>query len=118
MRKDLIAAHELAAEKHDLEYFKGVLRDFQEALTQATAERDAKRQEKEAAAKKKADKAKRKSTASEAAAASDEAAEDVEMEDADDSGELDPEEPKKASKKRKAEDGANVRASTWEATIG
>lgn len=106
LRKDLQEARMLASEKHDLDYYKGILRDFQEQQLAAIAEREAK---KAAADKKKASgKTKKKSTLSEVAV---DDGEDVDLEDADASGELDPEEPKKASKKRKAEDGSSV--SLW-----
>ena len=74
MRKDLYAAHQLAAEKHDLDYFKDILKNFMEA-------READRAAKEAAkAEKKAKKAaaKKKDTYSKAVVES----EDVQMADA------------------------------------
>ena len=104
MRKDLHAAHLLAAEKHDLDYFKQILKNFME---QRAAELEAKEAAKEAAkAAKKASKAKRQSkvTVQEGG--------DVEM--ADTAAEPDPEEaetagtekPKKSKKRTAEEDGA------------
>jgi hypothetical protein len=98
MRKDLFAAHQLAAERHDLDYFKEILKNFMEA-------RAAEIEAKEAAkAAKKASKAKRKSKP--AADAVDD--EDVEMADApaeaeseDAGGEASGAEKPKKIKKRK-----------------
>jgi hypothetical protein len=100
MRKDLHAAHLLAAERHDLDYFKEILKSFME---QRAADLEAKEAAKEAAkAAKKANKEKRKSTK---VVVEDE---DVEMGDAPleaDSEEVDAEltgaEKPKKSKKRK-----------------
>ena len=72
IRKDLYAAHVLAAEKHDLDYFKDILQNFMEA-------RQAEIEAKEAAkAAKKASKDKRRSKA----AVDDEEDADIEMHDA------------------------------------
>lgn len=101
MRKDLHAAHVLAAEKHDLDYFKEILKSFMEA-------RQAEAEAKEAAkAAKKASKAKRQSKV----------IEDVDVEMADAPAEPDSEtaelettssEKPKKSNKRKAEEDAAV----------
>lgn len=71
MRKDLQAAHELAAENYDLDYYKGVLQQFQEELIEKQKAAEAKAA---AASTPKASKKKAKVTADE----------DVEMEDVDD----------------------------------
>ncbi|KAJ5306683.1 hypothetical protein N7508_005698 [Penicillium antarcticum] len=85
--KQLISAYKVAAEGHDLQYFKNLLNDHQAAIDQEEAEAEAEKAEKEAAkAAKDAKKGKRKSKGAET---------DVEMEDADDS------KKSKASKKRK-----------------
>ncbi|KAI0104814.1 hypothetical protein GGR51DRAFT_220832 [Nemania sp. FL0031] len=89
MRKDLQAAHLLAAEGHDLDYYKNVLREFEE-------QRLAKAEAKKTKAK----------TPKKASKAADEDG-DVDMDDAeDDAGE--PAEKKAKSKKRKAEDENNA----------
>ncbi|RYC63713.1 hypothetical protein CHU98_g2484 [Xylaria longipes] len=85
MRKDLQAAHVLAAEGHDLDYYKSVLREFEEQRL-AKAE-----------AKKSKPKTPKKSTK-----AADEEG-DVDMDDIEDEAE-EPAEKKPKSKKRKAED--------------
>ncbi len=90
MRKDLQAAHKLAAENHPLQYFKGVLQEFQEDLL-------AKQKAKEAKAATPSKKKKK-----EAEEAEDE---DEEMADADDGTEG---KEKKSSKKRKAEENIEV----------
>lgn len=83
--KSLWNAYEVASEEHDLDYFKGVLRDAEKARQEEIQ----KKEEAEAKKLEKKDKNKRKSTA---AAVDD----DVEMEDADGDGDA-----KKKSKKRK-----------------
>jgi len=105
MRKDLHAAHLLAAEKHDLDYFKQILKNFME---QRAAELEAKEAAKAA---KKASKAKRQSKA----AVDEQEDGDVDMADAPaepDSEEAEAEatssEKPKKGKKRKAEDDAAV----------
>jgi len=101
MRKDLYQAHKLAAEKHDLEYYKQVLLDFE---AQRAAEAEAKAAAKAAKeANKSSGKSKKKTKAS--TEAGEEENEDVEMADAE--GDLDVDEgadekKPKASKKRKA----------------
>lgn len=101
-RKDLHAAYQLAAEKHDLAYYKTVLQEFQE---QRQAENEAKAA---AQAAKKASKGKRKSKA----IVSDEGDEDAEMVDA--AAEANPEDgdvvgkEKLKSKKRKADEESNT----------
>ncbi|TRX93900.1 hypothetical protein FHL15_005282 [Xylaria flabelliformis] len=89
MRKDLQAAHLLAAEGHDLDYYKNVLREFEEQRL-AKAE-----------AKKSKVKTPKKSTK-----AADEEG-DVDMDDVEDAAE-EPVEKKPKTKKRKAEDENNV----------
>lgn len=71
MRKDLLAAHELAAENHDLDYYKGVLQQFQQELIEKQKAAEAKAA---AAATPKASKKKSKATVDE----------DVDMDDIDD----------------------------------
>jgi len=88
--KQLIAAYQVAAEGHDLQFFKDMLVDHAKALQEDEELRKAKASEKAAKAEKK----KRKSSA--AAAADDE---DAEMDDVD----VDVAETKKSSKKRKKE---------------
>lgn len=87
--KALLAAYQVAAEGHDLQYFKTML-DEHAAAMQADIEAKEARDAEKAAKAAKADKKRRKSEAK--------ADEDVDMEDAD----ADPE-PKKSSKKRKKE---------------
>jgi hypothetical protein len=96
MRKDLAGAHILAEEAHDIEYYKQVLREFQEAKI---ADQEAK------AARAKAKKEKSQSKKVEQA----EPDEDVEMADADAPEEAEEVEVKKSkTKKRKAEDEVAV----------
>ncbi|RFU32042.1 hypothetical protein B7463_g4319, partial [Scytalidium lignicola] len=101
MRKDLLAAHKLAAEKHDLNYFKELLKNFEE-------QRQAELEAKEAAkAAKKSSKAKRKSKAG----GDGEGEEDVEMPDAPaepDSDGADEDGKKTKNKKRKADEDPNT----------
>lgn len=89
MRKDLQAAHVLASEGHDLDYYKNVLREFEE-------QRLAKAEAKKSKAK----------TPKKSSKAADEDG-DVDMDDVEDeAGE--PTEKKPKSKKRKAEDENSV----------
>ncbi|RWA12433.1 hypothetical protein EKO27_g2674 [Xylaria grammica] len=89
MRKDLQAAHLLAAEGHDLDYYKNVLREFEE---QRLAKAEAKK------SKAKTPKKSNKTTDDDG---------DVDMEDIEgEAGE--PAEKKSKSKKRKAEDENNA----------
>jgi hypothetical protein len=100
MRKDLYQAHKLAAEKHDLAYYKQVLLDFQ---AQREAENEAKAAAKAAKeASKSSSKSKKKAKAETDAA--EEQNEDVEMADAEGDLDVDGAEEKKSkpSKKRKA----------------
>lgn len=102
VRKDLYAAHQLAAEKHDLDYFKQILKSFME---QRAADLQAKEAAKEAAkAAKKASKTKKQSKAA--------AQEDGDIEMADAPAEADSEgaeaagdKPKKSKKRKAEEDG-------------
>ncbi|KAI1423966.1 hypothetical protein F5Y12DRAFT_754947 [Xylaria sp. FL1777] len=89
MRKDLQAAHLLAAEGHDLDYYKNVLREFEEQRL----------------AKAEAKKSKTKTPKKSAKATDDDG--DVEMEEVEDGAE-EPTEKKFKSKKRKAEDDNNA----------
>lgn len=106
MRKDLAAAHQLAAEQHDLDYFKEILKNFVEARAAEAAAKEAAR-----AAKK----ASKKATPKKSKAIPD-ADGDIDMADAigePDDEELDvtgSEKPAK-SKKRKPEDDAEVNIS-------
>ncbi|KAL4739013.1 hypothetical protein BDV11DRAFT_127061 [Aspergillus similis] len=85
--KSLVAAYNVAAENHDLAYFKNMLADHQAAIQQEEEEREAQEAAKAAAkAAKESKKNKRKSM---------EIRDDVEMEDADE------EKQPKSSKKRK-----------------
>lgn len=102
-QKQLIAAYKVAAEGHDLQYFKSLLADHQRAIQQeaeereaAAAEKAALKAEKEAAkeAAKEEKKKKRKSVAAET--------EDVEMADAEEG------DKKAKPKKRKKEAGSDV----------
>ncbi|KAI1416000.1 hypothetical protein F5Y13DRAFT_141011 [Hypoxylon sp. FL1857] len=95
MRKDLQNAHLLAAEQNSLEYYKNVLREFEE---QRLAKLEAK--------KAKASKTPKKAKAVEEAVADED--EDVEMADAEEGGEEEPVEKKPKSKKRKAEDDSST----------
>jgi hypothetical protein len=93
MSKSLQQAYAIAAEGHDLDFYKQVLADFQEESARLEAEAQAKKEEAEAKAAAKADKdakAKDKKKKSRKSKAADE--DDVEMEDA---------EAPKSSKKRK-----------------
>lgn len=96
--KDLWGAYEVAAEEHDLEYFKGMLVEHEKNIIQLREEESAKEQKKAEAAEKKA---KRKSAGTAAA----DAEGDVTMEDA--ASEDAPKKPKKTPK-RKADKEAEV----------
>ncbi|KAI0022190.1 hypothetical protein F4780DRAFT_206470 [Xylariomycetidae sp. FL0641] len=95
MRKDLQNAHLLAAEHHDLEYYKNMLREFAEQK----AEKEAR-----AAERKNKKTPKKASKAAESAAADEDG--DLEMPDADDDEAESSD--KKKSKKRKAEEESNT----------
>ncbi|KAI5923274.1 hypothetical protein F4810DRAFT_213734 [Camillea tinctor] len=88
MRKDLQSAHQLAAEQNDLNYYKNVLREFEE---QRLAKLEAKNNKKKTPKKGKAPEA------------IDEDG-DIEMADAEEGGEDETSEKKSKSKKRKAEE--------------
>ncbi|KAI1105239.1 hypothetical protein F4804DRAFT_144129 [Jackrogersella minutella] len=92
MRKDLQNAHLLAAEQNSLDYYKNVLRDFEE---QRLAKIEAKKTRSNKTPKK-------VSKATETTAAGED--EDVDMVDAEEGDEVEPVEKKPKSKKRKAED--------------
>lgn len=89
--KALWEAYTIAAEGHDLQWFKEMLEAHEQALAVDAEEKAAAETKKQ----EKKDKAKRKSTAAEES-------EDVEMEDAGEEGKT-PGGKKKTSKKRKAE---------------
>ncbi|KAK8089480.1 hypothetical protein PG997_004441 [Apiospora hydei] len=95
MRKDLQQAHILAAEQNELEHYKQLLLDFQEAKL---AEEEAKA----AKAQAKKEKTEKKSSKKSEATAVDED-DDVEMADAGEDDEVPVKKPK-SSKKRKAEE--------------
>lgn len=102
MRKDLAEARRLAAEKHDLEYFKDILKNFME-------QRESDRLAKEAAqAEKKAKKAAKKDRKSTATVVESDEDGDVEMADAIGEPDTEEAEPSKAKKngngKRENED--------------
>lgn len=89
MRKDLQAAHELASESHDLDYYKGVLQQFQDELIEKQKAAEAKAA---AAATPKSSKKKAKAIVDE----------DVDMEDVDDAPSA------KKDKKRKNPEGSGT----------
>jgi len=107
MRKDLWQAHQLAAEKHDLQYFKTVLEDFMRQKEADAAAKEVAKLAKKVAAQEKASKAKK--AAKEKAAA--EEAGDVDMPDApaavasDEDGASE-----KSLKRKKPEDGSVSRS--------
>lgn len=90
MRKDLVLAHQIASEEHDLDYYKEVLQQFQEEMI-----------EKQKAAEAKAAAAATPKKSKKQAKPSSEA-EDVEMEDVDD--EAAPAKAKKEKKRKSPED--------------
>lgn len=107
MKKELRSAHELASEKHDLEYFKGILKDFAEAREALAAEKEAAKEAAKAAKAEKKAAGKKKEKSAKTVVEDDE---DAEMPDAP--VEADSEEPateEKKVKKRKlpAEDVSN-----------
>lgn len=89
--KDLWGAYEVAAEEHDLDYFKGMLVEHEKNLIQLREEEAEKEQKKAEVADKKA---KRKSTGASAT----DAEGDVTMEDA--ASEEAPKKPKKTPKRK------------------
>ena len=91
--KHLIAAYKVAAENHDLQYFKNLLADHQRAVQQEAEEREARAAAKAAAKAEKEDKKKKRKSVDVA-----EEAEDVEMGDAD---EEDKKKAKSAKKRKK-----------------
>lgn len=93
--KGLIAAYKVAAEGHDLQYFKTLLADHQAALQKEIEEAEAAEAAKAAAKAEKAKKSKRKSKGAET---------DVEMEDADGTKKA------KATKKRKKDTETDAEA--------
>lgn len=108
-RKDLQAAHQLAAEKHDLDFFKDVLKNFMEAraaeLAAKEAAKEAAKAAKEAAKAAKAAGQGKKQSKAKAATKKDG---DVEMTDAPTNGdeaEAAGDKPKKTKKRKAEEDG-------------
>ncbi|KAI1764813.1 hypothetical protein GGR53DRAFT_301258 [Hypoxylon sp. FL1150] len=97
MRKDLQNAYFLAAEHNSLEYYKDVLREFEE-------QRQANLEAKEAK-KAKGTKTPKKAKVAELELGDDE---DVEMADVEEGVEAEPAEKKPKSKKRKADDDSNT----------
>lgn len=95
--KQLLSAYHVAAEGHDLEHFKTILADHDAALQQEIEEQEARAAAK---AEKQAKKSKRKSMD-----IVDDGAEDIEMEDADDT------KKPKSSKKRKKDAGDEEKVS-------
>lgn len=91
--KTLLAAYRVAAENHDLQYFKDLLAEHQRAVQQEAEEREAKAAAKAAAKAQKEEKKKRRKSATAA-----EEAEDIEMDEAD---QEDHEKPKSARKRKK-----------------
>lgn len=90
MRKDLVTAHELAAEHNDLDYYKSILHQFQEEMIKKQEEADAKAAAAAAAA------ATPKSSKKKSKAPADD---DLEMDDMDDEEPA----PKKGNKRKNAE---------------
>jgi len=111
-RKDLQAAHQLAAERHDLDYYKDVLKTFMEhkeaellAQQEAAEAKEAKAAEAREAKEAKAAKAKASKAAKSQKTMNGDDDNDVDMADADG----DSEGASSVSKKRKADDEVNVR---------
>lgn len=109
--KNLWEAYQVAAEGHDLAYFKSLLTSHEEAMQQDAEQREQKEQEKKEKKEKKEKATKRKSIAATES-------EDVDMEDAGEDGA-----PKKAkaSKKRKKSDesdGENEKVGCWSLYFG
>jgi hypothetical protein len=105
----LVAAHQLAAEQRDLDYFKEILKNFVEARAAEAAAKEAARiaKKEEKAQKAAAAAAAKKSTPKKPKAIADSDG-DIDMAEATaDDGELDVEKPAK-SKKRKPEEDAEV----------
>jgi hypothetical protein len=100
MRKDLYEAHLLAAEKHDLDYFKELLADFERQRAEIAA----------AKAATKAAKAAGKKKSKTVVADDDEANEDTEMVDAAEEVE---EKPKPSKKRKATDDGEAVDVSSF-----
>lgn len=97
-RKDLYAAHQLAAENHDLDYFKQVLKDFMETrAAELQAKEDAKAAKKTTKAKKPSKAAVQEDGDVEMA----EAGAEPDSEGAEPAGEK----PKKGKKRKAEEDG-------------
>ncbi|KAG0650649.1 hypothetical protein D0Z07_2721 [Hyphodiscus hymeniophilus] len=109
MRKDLAGAHLLAAEQHDLDYFKDILKNFMEQRAADLEAKEAAKAAKKAEKAAKAEKASKPKRKSKAAVEEDEDADgDVDMADAPADLELEDVETghseKKNKKKRKATD--------------
>lgn len=112
MRKDLAAAHLLAAEQHDLEFYKEILKTFMEARAMELEAKEAAKAAKKAEKAEKAEKASKPKRKPKAPVDDDDADGDIEMVDAP--AEADSEEAEAASsekknkKKRKASDDGEV----------
>lgn len=113
MRKDLAAAHLLAAEQHDLEFYKEILKNFMEQRAADLEAKEAAKAAKKAEKAAKAEKPNKQKRKSKAVVDEDEDAEgDIEMADAPADLELEDVEAdsseKKNKKKRKASDDVEV----------
>ncbi|TVY49333.1 PWWP domain-containing protein [Lachnellula occidentalis] len=104
-RKDLVAAHQLAAEQHDLDYFKQILQNFVEARAAEAASKEAVRAAK--AAKKSTPKKSKVIVDTDGDVDMDDATGEPDNEELDVAGSEKPAKPKK-SKKRKPEDDAET----------
>ena len=114
MRKDLAAAHVLAGEQHDLDFFKEILQNFMEQRARDLAAKEADKAAKKAEKAAKAEKASKPRRKSKAVVDEDEDADgdidmadapaDLELEDLDAGGIV------KKTKKRKATDDGEVSA--------
>jgi hypothetical protein len=100
MRKDLHAAHLLAAEKHDLDYFKQILKSFMEQRAADLAAKEA------AKAAKKAGKVKRQSKATVQDDGDVKMAGEAAEPDSEDAEVAGNEKTKKSKKRKAEEDGA------------
>jgi hypothetical protein len=100
MRKDLHAAHLLAAEKHDLDYFKQILKSFMDQRAADLAAKEA------AKAAKKAGKVKRQSKATVQDDGDVKMAGEAAEPDSEDAEVAGNEKTKKSKKRKAEEDGA------------
>lgn len=109
-QKQLIAAYKVAAENHDLQYFKDLLADHQRAIQQEAEDREAKEAAKAAAKAEKEQKKKKRKSAEVA-----EEPEDVEMAEA---GEEEGKKATKATKKRKKDAESEAEAEKVSVSTG